>query len=90
MAKNVGFIVKNLPFAAKNAEEHFNKAIELFQEIGMKGFLGRAYLGKGLLYKAIKKTDQARQCILNSIKIFEECSAEAYLKQANEALDSMV
>ena len=40
MAKNIGFLVKNVPFAAKKAEEHFNKAIELLKEIGAKGFLG--------------------------------------------------
>ena len=90
MAKNIGFLVKNVPFATKKAEEHFNKAIELFKEIGMRGFLGVAYLSLGLLYKATKRTDKARQCILEAINIFQECEAEAYLKQANEAFDSLV
>ena len=90
MAKNIGFLVKNVPFATQKAEEHFNKAIGLFKEIGMKGYLGVAYLGLGLLYKATKRTDKARQCILEAINIFQECEAEAYLKQANEALDSLV
>ena len=89
MAKNIGFLVKNVPFATKKAEEHFNKAIELFQEIGAKSFLGQSYLSMGLLYKASKRTDQARQCILEAIDIFQECEAEAYLKQANEAFDSL-
>jgi len=90
MAKNIGFLVKNMPFATQKAEEHFNKAMGLFKEIGMKGYLGVAYLGLGLLYKATKRTDKARQCILEAINIFQECEAEAYLKQANEALDSLV
>jgi tetratricopeptide (TPR) repeat protein len=89
MAKNIGFLVKNVPFATKKAEEHFKEAIELFKEIGMKGFLGQAYLSLGRLYKASKRTDQARQCILDAINIFQECEAEVYLKQANEALDSL-
>ena len=29
LAKNVGFLVKNVPLAAKKAESHFNKAIEV-------------------------------------------------------------
>jgi class 3 adenylate cyclase/tetratricopeptide (TPR) repeat protein len=90
MAKNFSFLVKNVPFAGKKAEEHFNKAIELFQEIGAKGFLGQAYLSLGLLYKASKRTDQARQCILKAINVFQECESEVYIKQANEALDSLV
>jgi tetratricopeptide (TPR) repeat protein len=90
MAKNIGFLVKNVPFASKKAEKHFNKAIELFKEIGMKGYLGVAHLSLGLLYKASKRTDQARQCLLEAINLFQDCEAETYLKQANEALDSLV
>lgn len=89
MAKNIGFLVKNVPFATKKAEEHFNNAIELFREIGMKGFLGQVYLSQGLLYKASRRADQARQCILKAIDIFRECEAEGWIKQANEALDSL-
>ena len=29
MAKNIGFLVKNIPFAGKKADEHLNKAIKL-------------------------------------------------------------
>jgi tetratricopeptide (TPR) repeat protein len=89
MTKNFSFLVKNVPFAGKKAEEHFNKAIDLFQEIGVKGFLGQANLSLGLLYKATKRTDQARQCILEAINIFQECEAEDYLKQAKETLKSL-
>jgi class 3 adenylate cyclase/tetratricopeptide (TPR) repeat protein len=89
MAKNIGFLVKNVPFAAKSAEEHFNKAIELFKDIGMKGQLGIACLGLGHLYKATKKTDQASQCISEAINLFQECKADGWLKQANEALASL-
>ena len=89
MAKNIGFLVKNVPFAAKKAEENFNKAIEIFREIGAKGFLGQVYLSQGLLFKASKRPDQAKQCILEAINIFQECEAGGWLKQANEALDSL-
>jgi tetratricopeptide (TPR) repeat protein len=90
MAKNFSFLVKNFPSAGKKAEEHFNKAIELFQEIGVKGFLGQSYLSLGQLYKASNRTDQARQCILKAIKVFQECESEINIRQANETLDSIV
>ena len=76
-------------YAYQLAEEHFNKAIELYKGFGIKSYLGQAYLSLGSLYKATKRTDQARQCILKAIDIFQECEAEGYLKQANEALDSL-
>ena len=89
IAKNIGFLVKNVPFAAKKAEEYFNKATEIFKETGAKGYLGQVYLSQGLLYKGSKRTDQARQCILDAIDIFQECEAGGWLKQANEALNSL-
>ncbi len=89
MVKNIGFLIKKVPFATKNAEEHFNNAIDILKEIGAKGLSGPIYLSLGMLFKATKRTDQARQCILDAIAIFHECEAEHYLKQANEALESL-
>ena len=86
MAKNVGFILKNVPSAGKKAEEHFNRAIEVAKEIGAKGLQGQAYLDLGRLHKAKGKSDQARDCFIAAVEIFEECQSEVFLKQANEAL----
>ncbi|MBE9569249.1 MAG: AAA family ATPase [Proteobacteria bacterium] len=76
-------------FAAKKAEDHFNKAIEVAKEIGAKGTLGMAYLDLGLLHKVKGKKDQARTCISTAIQVFEECEAETRLKHAREALASL-
>jgi class 3 adenylate cyclase/tetratricopeptide (TPR) repeat protein len=89
LAKNVGFMVKNVPFASKKAENHLTLAIEVAEEIGAKGILGQVYLDLGLLYKAKKRKEQARKCFSESIQLFEQCEAEVYLKQAKEALASL-
>jgi class 3 adenylate cyclase/tetratricopeptide (TPR) repeat protein len=89
MAKNIGFLIKSVPFASKKAEEHFNRAIEVAKEIGGKGTMGRAYLDLGLLYKMKGKTEQAKKCISEAIQIFDQCEAEEFLKQAKEALASL-
>ena len=89
MIKNIGFIAKNVPFASHKAEKHLNTAIEVAKEIGAKGILGGAYLDLGLLHKAKKRIDQARQCISEAIKVFEQCEAEIFLKQAKESLASL-
>ena len=81
--------MKNVPFADKKADAHFNKAIEIAIEIGAKSISGPAYLDWGLLHKAKKRKDQARECISKAIDIFEKCEADVYLKQANEALESL-
>ncbi len=59
------------------------------KEIGAKGYLGPVYLSLAKFYKATKRTEQARQSLLEAIKTFEECEAETYLKQANELLVSL-
>ena len=89
MTQNIGFLVKNVPFAGKKAEKHLNKAIESLTEIGAKGLLGAVFLDLGLLHKSSKRTNQARECILEAIQIFRGCRAETWLKQANEALESL-
>jgi tetratricopeptide (TPR) repeat protein len=89
IAKNIGFLAKTAPFSAKEAEEHFMRAIDLSKEIGAKGYLGIACLHLGLLYKARKKTDQACKYLSEAAHICQECDAQIYLKQANEALASI-
>ena len=89
VAKNIGFLLKNVPFAAKKAENHFQKAIKLAQEIGAKGLLGQATLDLGLLHKIKGRTDEAKKCISDAVRLFEECEADVFLKQAREELASL-
>ena len=89
MAKNIAFLAKNVPVAGKKAEVHLNKAIEAANEIGAKGIMGQAYLDLGLLHKAKKRNDKANECLSQAIQHFEQCEAEAYLKQAKKALASL-
>ena len=87
--KNIGFLIKTVPFAGKKAEVYFNTAIKAAKEIGAKGILGRAYIDLGQLYKIKGKTIQARECFSNSLGVFEQCDAEYYRKQAFDALASL-
>ena len=61
IARNIGFLVKNVPFADKKAASHFNRAIEIATEIGARSISGPAYLDWGLLQKAKKRKDPARE-----------------------------
>jgi tetratricopeptide (TPR) repeat protein len=89
MAKNIGFLIQNVPFASKKAEEHFNRAIEVAKGIGAKRWTAQAYLDLGLLYRTKGKTEQAKKCLSEAIQIFEETGTERFLKQAKEALASL-
>ena len=89
MAKNVGFILKNVPSAGKKAEEHFNKAIEAAKEIGAMTLVGIALHELALLHIAIKKNDKARICLTEAIEVLEQCGSEGGLKVAKEAMASL-
>jgi hypothetical protein len=84
--KNIGFIVKSVPFAAKKAENHFRKSIEAAETMGAMGILGQAWLDLGRLHKASKKTECARECFVKAIEVFELCGLEVFKKQAKEEL----
>ena len=73
----------------KKAENHFRKALDLAQEIGAKGFLAQATLELGLLHKIKGKTDEARKCISDAVRLFEVCEADVFLKLAREALAAL-
>ncbi len=89
LAKNIGFVMKNVPSAAKKAEEYFYATIKTAEEIGAHGTLGHAYLNLGFLHKAKGRADQARKCIAKSVEILESCGSKVILQQAKDVLGAL-
>ncbi len=89
LVKNVGFVIKNVPSAAKKAAAHFNQALKIAEEIGAIIIQGETYLSLGRLHQAKGRIDEARDCFSKAAGMFEECESEGYLKQANEAIASL-
>lgn len=86
--KNLVFLLKNMPFARRKAQEHFMKSIKVSEEIGAKCISGMAYLDLGLLYQRMGKNNPSRDCLFKAKQCFEQSGAEAFLNQAVEALRS--
>jgi len=89
IVKNLWFFIRNLPFAGKKAEAHFNQAIALDREMGANHLLGLACLDLAILHKAKKRRSKARECLSEAIALFEQCEADAFLQQAREELASL-
>jgi class 3 adenylate cyclase/tetratricopeptide (TPR) repeat protein len=89
LLKNIGFLIKTVPFATRKAEGYLHTAIETAKEIGAKSILGQAYFDLGKLHKAKGRLADARTCISQAVQSFEECEADVYLKQAREALAAL-
>ena len=88
--KNLGFLLKNMPFARRKAREHFNRSIKVSEEIGAKCVSGMAYQDLGLLYQRMGKKNLSRDCLLKARKYFEKSGAEAFLSQMDKLLRSSV
>lgn len=89
LVREFRFLLKNVPFACKKAEQHYKAAIESAKAIGVNGIQGQAYLGLGRLHAAKKRTNQSVECLSKAIQIFEECEAKAYLEETRKALASV-
>ena len=87
--KNLGFIIKNVPFADRKAESHLKKTIEMAGEAGANGVLAQAYLDLGILMKLRKKCRDAEEYVSEAIKIFSETGARHYLEEAKTILASI-
>jgi class 3 adenylate cyclase/tetratricopeptide (TPR) repeat protein len=89
IAKNIGFLVKNVPFASKKAEGLFKNVIAAADKMGIMPIVGSACLELGLLYKSMKRKELANKYVSKASKVFEQCGAEVYLKHANDELESL-
>ncbi|MCU0590872.1 MAG: hypothetical protein MUC57_05295 [Desulfobacterales bacterium] len=87
--KNIWSLIKLVPCAARKAEEHFNNEIRIADEIGAKGLIAQAYFGLGLVHKAKKRMEMARENIIKAVDIFEEIEADGFLMQSKKVLSSI-
>jgi class 3 adenylate cyclase/tetratricopeptide (TPR) repeat protein len=89
LVKNIGFLIKHAPNAWKKSEGHFKKAIEIATRIHADGLIGQASLNLGILYKAKRKNQLAKEFLSRAIKIFTKGESHAFLKKAKETLASL-
>ncbi len=86
LIKNIGFMIKNAPFAGTLAEKHFTKARTVAREIGATGIVAQVDLGLGMLLSETGRTQRAKHYIGEAVTLFHQCGAHVYLKQAQNLL----
>lgn len=87
--KNMGFIIKNVPWADKKAISYYGQTIDLAEETGAIGIMAQAHLDLGILHKIKKRNDMAKKHLEKAIKVFQEIDAHIFLKQAKEELNAL-
>jgi class 3 adenylate cyclase/tetratricopeptide (TPR) repeat protein len=89
LARNIGFLLKDYPQAARESELYLMEAIHACDEIGAMGVKGNACLELGLLKRAKGKKDEAKRWLSQAVELFERCEVDNYLQQARNALATL-
>ena len=85
--KNLGFIMKEVPFARRKALAYLNSVIGVGKDVGARSFAhGRALFDLGMLYQLNGKKQQAQECLAETQHILSQCNSETYAQRVQQAL----
>ena len=74
------------PADATQAEAHYQQALALAEELGMRPFLAHCNRGLGTLYAATGQREQARTELATAIELYRAMDMTFWLPQAEAAL----
>ena len=80
--RNLSFLLRHAPMAARKAEDHFRRTISMAESLGAKGILGQACLDLGRLYQNRDQFEEARIYLERSIAVFRKCRADVFSQEA--------
>ena len=72
--------------SARRAEILLARSAEFFGEVEAHGLRAQALLDLGLLHKAKKRREKAKECLAEAEGLFERMGAEVFLRQTRETL----
>ncbi|MGD9332506.1 MAG: hypothetical protein PVJ53_14425, partial [Desulfobacterales bacterium] len=84
IGRNLIFLMRHLPFAARKAEINFQKAVRMAESIGALGVAGEIHFDLARLYTARHQRVPALESIDRSIAHFQRCHADVHLAQARK------
>ncbi|MDR4498995.1 MAG: AAA family ATPase [Candidatus Scalindua sp.] len=87
--RNLGFLLRTLPFAARKARHHLEEVVQRARKTGMPEFLARSLLNLGLLCKAKKRYEEARQYLEEAQQIVEPLELLSLREKIDTALESL-
>ena len=74
------------PPDAEQAETHYQQALALAEELGMRPLIAHCYLGLGRLYRQTGRAAQARPALSAAIDLYRAMDMTLWLPQAEAAL----
>jgi tetratricopeptide (TPR) repeat protein len=86
LRKNIGFLLRTIPFATTKAIQCFDKAAEIGTEYNMYGLAAMAYLNKGKALMVKKKRNEARAALQKAKDAMSNLEWKAMDEKVNAAL----
>jgi tetratricopeptide (TPR) repeat protein len=86
VAKNLGFLAKNVPQAGRRAEKHLRRAIDLSKEMGSLYIASLASFDLGLYYRELNRPDQAGEYLAQAADGFSRFGADPLKDQVRAEL----
>jgi class 3 adenylate cyclase/tetratricopeptide (TPR) repeat protein len=77
------------PSESEKAETHYQQALTLAEELGMRPLQAHCHLGLGMLYAKIGRREQAHVELLTAIEMYRAMEMTFWLPQAEAALAQM-
>ena len=89
IVKNLGFLVKTIPFARRKARRALEEALALFETEDARGAIARAQLDLGLLANAEGRAEQARAFLERALEGAEIAAATDIRDRTRQALEGL-
>jgi tetratricopeptide (TPR) repeat protein len=74
------------PQECEQAESHYQQALALAEELGMRPLQAHCHLGLGTLYTKTGRQEQARAALTTAIEFYHAMEMTFWLRQAEAAL----
>ena len=75
-----------IPRRATQAEAHYQQALVLAEELGMRPLLAHCHCGLGTLYATIGQREQARAALSTAIEMYRAMEMTFWLPETEAAL----
>ena len=87
--RNLGFVLRTLPVAARKARHNLEEAVQRTRDTDMPGFLARGLLDLGQLYEATGHIEEARMHLEEARQIAEPLESSALDGKIRSPLESL-
>ena len=89
LLRNLGFLLRSRPFAARKARHHLEEAIRIARSAGVPAVLARCLMNLGILEHAQKRSEDAARHLEEARQIAESVDLQGLLDKIRAALAAL-